>query len=527
MMNSRTADPFTTRPSFGLLDLLSVCVILFAAVFLSWLASQRPLAGYGTETDFIGSMVSEAKRLLAGMPLESEFHPPGFIFTLAAVKSWVGDWFAAGKALSVVSAVATLVLAHLFFRIVAGTWAAFGAVLGLVSSATFLRFAVQATSDLFFLALYFLTYFLVAFAATRRSVSAWFLAGLCAVFTMMTRTNGVTLLVLLAIPLLMPGPGRWRAVSGYLAGTVAAAAGFLLYAGLTGSNLMPGGTYYNIALTYFTAERVSWEGMIEAQARFSSLYDVLTYDPAALAKGYARDLADIALRKIPFIAGPALALFFLPGLVFAGAERRQSLLLLFLAATLAQVLLVNLKAYEPRYHLYFVPWVGAGAMILLSVFAAHRDWSRLYRSAVLGLSCAVIAVGVLLAVRDARTFASWGGNPEMARVLAEVGGLLGPGDLIMSRKTHLAFYTGAESVYLPIVTTEPELRAAVETAAVTWPADRVYLFIGEVERSTRPETAALIDSGLSWLDPVAKDPRAEGWTLYRYAPGDASRSGSK
>ena len=504
-------------PALAALDFVALLLIVVASILIIFLSDQRTLAGYGTETDFIASMVSEATRLENGTPLQSEFHPPGFIFVMAAVHKATGDWFVTGKIISAVSAMATLLFAWLQCRILVGRVFALGAVAGLISSFTFLKYSVQATSDVYTLSLFFLTYLVAVLATTRGSNVAWFLTGALVVLSLMTRTNGITLVLLLAIPLLVPYKGRRSlAVLSGLLGVASATIGFVLFAQITGSNLMPKGTSYNIAMTYFTDERVSWEGMTEARTRFNSLYDVLTYDPAALAKGYAKDLFDIAFREIPFLAGPMMALLFLPGIFFAAGDSHRRLLLVILAVTVAQLLLVNLKAYEARYHLYMTPWIGAGAVFMIARFSQEREWHRLYRIPVVLVLSGLVLLGLFKSVHEARRFVADGGNPEIAQALLETRNILGPNDVVVSRKMHLAYYTGSVSLYLPDVDGEAALRNVFEEVVREGKAQDIYIFIGDEERKHRPEIAALVSSGLTWLKPVAIGQR--GWGLYRYVP---------
>lgn len=519
-MKQRTLPADDARqdgPALAALDVLALLLILAASVLIFVLSGQRTLAGYGTETDFIGNMVAEATRLGNGIPLQSEFHPPGFILVMTAVHKATGDWFVTGKIISAVSAAATLLLAWALGRMLAGRAFALGAVVGLVSSATFLRYSLQATSDIYTLSLFFLTYLLAAIATRRGSNAAWFLTGALVVLSLMTRTNGVTLVLLLAVPLLLSYPGRRiPAVFSGLLGIACAALAFVAFARITGSNLMPKGTYYNIAMTYFTDERVSWEGMTEARARFHSLYDVLTYDPVRMAKGYSRDLFDIVFRKIPFLSGPILALLFLPGLLWAAAGRQRQMLLVILAVTVAQLLLVNLKAYEPRYHLYLTPWIGAGAVFLIAHFWQQRDWHRLYRVPVVVVLSALILMDLSRSALEARHFASDGGNPEIAQALAETRDILGAEDIVLSRKGHLAYYSGSMSLYLPDVDGEAALREVFEQVRAEGKARDIYIFIGDEDRKRRPQVADLVTGGLAWLTPVAIGKR--GWGLYRYTP---------
>lgn len=505
-------------------DLVSAAVALVSIGLIVLLSGERTYFGYGTETDFVGSMIAEGQRLLSGEPLASEFHPPGYIMVATLAYLVSGEWFVAGKALSALSAALALLACHGLFRLIGGPVVALGAVIGLSSSATFLEFAMQATSDVYFLAIFYVTLMLAALAFVRRAPRLWLLVGALVVIVTMTRTNGITLLLLLGLPLIPGGgPGRLRALAFTAAGAGLAALAFLAFAQLSGSNLMPKGTFHNIAMTYFTDERISWEGMTEARSRFQSLRDVLTYDPAAMARGYASDLLDVTLRQIPQLGGPVLAMFFLPGLLIAIGDRQRPLLIFFLVLMIAQLLLVNLKAYEPRYHLYVTPWLGAGTVLLLSWLAARQDWPRWLRVPVVGLCCAAILVGLLYAWTDARRFAAQGGNPELARALPEIQPILTSDDVIMGRKSgHLAYYTDARPNWIPEVATEDDLRAALDAAAAkAGPGGRVFLFFGEIERRARRNVGPMLfdPPGLPWLERVAGTPDpASGWALFRYLP---------
>ncbi len=506
-------------------DILAALLICCGLVGIYTLSLDRSYFGYGTETDYVGSMVLEAEKLIAGEALASEFHPPGFIIAMAIGHFFKGDWFWVGKSLSIISFTLTMITAYGMFRLIAGPLAGLGAIVGLLSSAVFLKYAMQTTSDVFYLALYYSTCLLAVYASVRKSFWLWLGVGILIIISTMTRTNGITLLLLLALPLFQSrGTDRIRLVAGCVAGLGFALLAFAVFAVATESNLMPAGTYHNIAITYFTEERISWEGMIEARSRFDSLADVLTHDPVTMAKSYIRDLLDIILRRIPLLAGPALALLFLPGLLYTVGQHHRPLVGFFFVLTLAQLLLVNLKAFEARYHLYFVPWIGVGALLSLSLIAERKDWAPKLRIPVLSMSVAIVLVGGLYAWTDTRRFAKLGGNPELARVLPIIQPIIGPNDVIVSRKSaHLAYYTGAASAWLPNVESEGELQAALVSAQTKSGAKGgVFLFLGEVEKRMRPETVSLVSKGdtLPWLVEVTESKAFPNWKLLHYRPQD-------
>lgn len=506
-------------PRAGTLALvLAGVALLFYAALVLVLGPWRDLPGYHTETDFLGGAIGEARRLLAGEPLESNFHPPGFTFVLAAAQSLVGEWFAAGKAIAMVSGAIALVATHRIFLKLCGPWVALGAVLGLLCSTVFLSYAIQATTDVYFLALTAVTSLAAVSAALRPRPAAWFLAGMLVGLCFMTRTNGITQIVLLAAPLVLPGAmaTRLRGLAAGLAGMAATIGVFLVFAALTGSNLFPAGTYDNLAMSYFSQENRAWEGVLEARARFDSLGAVLAHDPMAIVRGYLRDLFELVTRDALRISGPFLGLLFIPGLMLLAGDHARAPFLILLLATAAQVGLVNFKAFEMRYYLFLMPWLGASAA-WLALRLARADWAWPMRLATAGVVVAFFAASLVFStgwtIRNAHP-----SNAELTEALPALQASVTPRDAIVTRKPHASFYTGARFVWPTEITTAPELEALLAEAAAETEGD-VFLFYGRVERDKRPELAARLAEGArpAWLVEVATGTR-EPWALYRYAP---------
>jgi 4-amino-4-deoxy-L-arabinose transferase-like glycosyltransferase len=469
---------------------------------------------------------------LAGEPLGSGFHPPGFPVVLALAQSLIGDWFVAGKTLAVVSAAVTLLCTFWLFHGLAGPWAAWGAIGGLASSATFLRFSIQATSDVYFLAIFTMSGLAVLLAADRRSLPLWFLAGLLVGIGFMTRTNGLTQFLLLAVPLFVSAPAvhRLKAVAAAAVGLLLVLGLSLVFAAVTGSNLMPSNTYLNLAMTYFTQEKIMGEGMIEAGLRFSSLKEVLLYDPFTIIKTYARDLFELLTSKAVGLSGPLLALLFLPGLIFMVADRFRGLVLPFLLVAIAQILLVNFKAFEPRYYMFMAPWLGASTGYLAWRFW-QEDWSRFVKGAAVGLVLASFVFSTAREVTHTARFASEA-NPELADALGPLRELVRADDVVMSRKPHVGFLTGATNAVLPMLSTETELREAL-AAAANRGKGQVFLFYGRIERRFRPDIEPLLSQNQrpDWLVEVATGTVwGTHWSLYEYrsaTSGPEPRTGLK
>ncbi len=500
--------------------------LLAYALFVVSLAASRTYLGYGTETDLVGGFIPEAQRFLSGEPLQSEFHPPLYPIVLGLSYALIGNWMTAGLVISGLSGLVVLAASYFFFQQLCGRAVAWGALLGLFGSSVFLRYSILATSDIFFLAL-FSTSCLLALRASRTGSSGlWAICGVVVGLTIFTRTNGFTLLLLLLVPFAAnPKLGSsLRDVAMGALGLAAVILPFMTYAAATGSHLLPSQTYLTLATTYLTDEPKLWEGFVEAQQRFDNLTEVLTYDPMAIIVGYLRDFYHLVSGNFFEIVALPLALLFPAGLLVLVGRFPNTVFLLFPANVAAQMMLVNFKAFEPRYYLFLVPWIGAsvGQLIWLLI---DTDWPPLGRRLVAGLSVVVILLSLSISpALTARYLLAQGS--ELAEALPRVQGQIPAGAAIVARKPHLAFYTGGTPLYMPDLETLADLRDYLRSVETDKP---VYVFYGEAERENRPQYMALADPGAGpdWLVEVARSARPGGWALFEYRATAQPKAGER
>ena len=501
--------------------LLGALLLTFAGVVMG-LGLSRSYLGYGVETDFIGAYVPEAQRFLDGEPLLSEFHPPLYPLALAGLRQLVGDWQLAGVALSVVSGMAVLIVSWLLFYDLGGAATAWGGVLTLVGSGVFVQFCATASTDVPFLALFMGSCLCANRALGSGSPWLWRACGLLVGLAIGTRANGVSLVLLLLVPFAAPAPWRCR-LEGALhvaTGLAVPIVGLALYALATGSNVWPARSHLNLAMTYFAGgDRTSTEAMDEVAGRFGGVADVLLHDPVALARTYLYDLFGVLSRGLTKIVEPPLYFLFLPGLLLLMGTRIGAGLIVLLALAGAQLLLVNFKAFQPRFYLFLVPIMGAAVGELGRRFL-RADWPPERRQAILVLFGLMLLTAAVLAPTQAhRTFLDEG--DELAEVVPAVETTIPHGSTVIARKPHLAFYTGSEWIYLPNLPGLEELYDFLRRQQFTQPA---YLFFGRAEQRYRPQylrlqsTATVPDE----LEVVAESPRAGNWVLYCYRCRDGS-----
>jgi hypothetical protein len=492
-----------------------LAVLVAASGFILLVGAVRHYLAYGTETDFIGIFVHEAQRFLRGEPLQSVFHPPLYSIVIGLAHLITGDWLRAGLLVSWISGIVVLLSSFLLFRELCSRAAGFGALLGLLGSGLFLLNWGLATSDVFFLAGFMVSCLLAVRAYRSGSIRLWIACGVVVGLCLVTRTNAISLVVLLITPLFGAGSARAKvkSVLALLGGIVLPVAVLAVYAKATGSNLLPGNTYINLATTYFTegVRTNSDEARQEVAKRFTGVRDVLLHNPAAIAKMYASDLYQLLASGITKLIEMPLYYAILPGLVFLiGAYFSPALLVLAVVA-ISQVLLVNLKSFEARYYLFLVPWLGAA---IGEVFrrVADAPWPRPAQRAVMGF----LSLMLLLAIGQAgakTVYLLLHGEKELSEVVPRARREIKPRAVVLAIKPHVAFYSDASWEPLPALNSLAELK---DSAQARDPKQPLYIFYGSIEQERRPQYAELArEVPPSWLQVAARSRKPGGWVLLR------------
>jgi Dolichyl-phosphate-mannose-protein mannosyltransferase len=496
-----------------------ILLVAAASTAAALLASNRLYITFGTETDYLGVFMPEADRLLNGEPLRLRFHPPLYLIVLASVHSVTGDWVATGLAVSWVSGTVVIVASYLLFRAMGLPHAGWGALFGLITSPVFLLYWAQAGSDVFYLSLWTLALLLTVVAYRRQDPWLWTIVGLFVGLVVLVRSAGITAPLLLTVPGLQRLPWRTRVFhSGVCAMSfVLVVSLWFVAAKITRSPFFPSGNEVNLAMTYFAPgdDRTSGDALSAVGQRFTSVWQVLTYDPARMAHVYVLD-AYGALRQVfasDAVVALPLSLLALPGFMFLPFRHVPLLGLVFLLA-MAQAILVNFKAFEARYFLFAVPVLGAGAFGCLRIALTQLRSERLRYSAVLLLSGVLLisSVATIRQVRDQLHLQ----DVELGEALLAARKHVSSGNTIVSRKPHLAYYLQAADVRFPEVANADELRAHLK--AQEKHGASTFLYFGSEERQRRAAFGRLAfpeQNQIPWLTAVAWSRNPGDWVLYR------------
>lgn len=517
----------------------SVALGLFAIAVLvagiAWLSASRHYFGFGTETDFLGGFLRDASAFLHGRPLEVQYQPPLYPIFVAVFHLLVGDWFTAGRVMSLVSSAVVLVTSFFFYRLSVSTAAAWGAIAGLAISPVFIAYSAFATSDVFFLALYS-TVLLLAYLSERRSSTVlWCATGVVLALALLTRANALTLILVAAIPALAKN-GTWRTkvtgVGSLIGGTLVPILAWVVYARISNSNLWPlQGTKINLALTYFPPHKGAGLGdsVDYINLTFSSVWDVIFYDPFYMVTKYLKDLYhvfELTLSPNVLFAFPSIY-FVLPALVYFFLIKQPKWVCYVIVLAVAQLLLVNFKDYASRYYLFLVPVVGA----LVAEFVRRIYWSRQELPAAKELVIlaqtivAILAISALIHSYMAASASVHRDEPELSESIPIAQQVMDSESLVVARKPVLSFYTGAEWVVMPPGQSAVDLLAYVADLPAARVASHrdIYIYYGTKERQLRPEYRELLNvprvqDAFPELELLAHG-RGGGqhvWMLYRY-----------
>jgi hypothetical protein len=496
-------------------------VVAGAALTLGWIAFRLHVVGdYATESDFYGGY-AEGARLIQRGRIDFSRYPvvgPGYEVALALVGFLVRDLFTAARLISVGSAVGTLLLWRAIVRRLAGADVALWTIAFLAVNAVFVRYGYSATTDLLAIVLQ-----AAALHATLASTGrlAPLRSGLWAALATFTRYNSIYLvpaaLACYAGLAPAPGTGRRRAAGLHLAGFALIAVPWIALSLASGH--APGASLFERFGSFYMVTDVSrntqdqFAAFAESLATARSLGRVMAHGPFPFLLELLSRVPDHLRRDALDLLGPPTAIACLAGLVavcFDGLWRR--LLPVWVGGALLFGTLVPVF-YSDRYSMAIVP---AYATLAAAAVASRRFALRI-RPGGIPLKWLAALVPIVLSVNGGISHQKEA-LLEMPVEVLEAGRALAraarPGDGVMSRKGHIAYYSGCTVVPFPRLGTLSELGGYCRRRDVR------FIYFSVYEASLRPEFAYLLDTsavipGLTVLHRTERHPAV----LYRVGSG--------
>ncbi len=507
-------------------------VLLYAGLVSLVVFGWHTIPLYGVETDLFGDAIPAARAIVGGADLTPhfQFKGPGYPLLLVAATPLAGgdEWLAA-RLLNALAAVAGAWGSYLLARRLLGGTAGLIVLLGVAVNPTYWQAAIEAGTDLPAFALSVWSTHWALGSGVARSVGAGLFAG----FAIVTRYNAAFLLPAAAATLAFR-PRRWRSLLAYGAGAAVPLAAWAAWQGAVTGDPFGNRNYLNLAYTFYGQGR-SWEGFwTESAGSFTSLADVLAYDPGTVARTVWGNVLGHWRLDATQLVGLPLGAVGVAGLLLAVPGRAGSF------ACLVHYALAYLSLafvfYSPRFFLYLLPLYLLGAAALL--VRGHdvplwRNRSRLPAPVSGSLRWGGLVAAALILAASGRL--AWDrvesliANPLVeipaaARVLREYAR---PGDRLVARKPQIAHFAGLEFEPFPAARTLSDLLSAARSRG----AD--YLYFSGIEARFRPHLRSLIEASgdLPGLERIASQTFDEDsyFQLFRFTgqevtPAEADRA---
>ncbi|MBI5837918.1 MAG: tetratricopeptide repeat protein [Candidatus Eisenbacteria bacterium] len=493
---------------------------------------------YAVETDLLGDYIPAARDLLGGRMQAAQYAFKGFGYPLLlATFSFPcgGDFYLAARVLNVAAALAGAWCSFLLIRRFLGPGVGLAVLLGLAVNPVYLRAAVEAGTDLPTFALSIAATHLVLQGRGSRAVAA---AGLLSGFAIITRYNAA-FLVPAAAAVLLARPPRLPRLAAYAAGLAVSVVPWLVTNQALTGNAFTNENWQNVARDIYGRD-TNWDAFWKiAAGQFHSLRDVALYDPRLFFSRLGANMATHWLQDIHRLLPVWLGVPALAGLALCWWRRRgwPGMLGHFALGYLSLVSVF----YGPRFFLYLLPFYlsGAGALVLMWSPGRPAAVRSPGRSAPAGAAVPAVAgrawlpalrwvlLAGLLAPSGARAWADiqalLADAPHEVRVGGELLRSLGrPGETVMARKPHVAYFAGMNYVELPAAADIFELVQAARASGAG------YLFYSGVEKHLRPQFDLLEDRDvrLPGLAQVAARslPRGRSFTIYRFTDEPVTES---
>ena len=459
-----------------------------------WLAfGPHRVGDVFTETDFYGSYGPGARLIQHGHLIPSRYGVVGPLFELllAGVGLVVRDLFLAAGLIAAIAMTAALLLWRSLLARRVGPAVALLAIVFMATNAQFFRYGWSVTTDAPAFALQAAALWALlgvrdqAAPSTRRM----FAAGLLAACAFLTRYNSVALLpaALLAIGLGWNGVakgGRLRASLLFVAGFLAPVLPWVVYSVSHGS-AMRFQLHHNIAFEVFARPNgIVWDVYErDLEGQFPTPWSVLARDPVAVLARVGFNLFDHLRLDALKLTGVPLALAAAIGAWCAGGQLGR---LKPLIAAMALFFLMLVPAFHSeRYSLAVLPlWCALAGLAFSSpryALATAGVWLKLLLLPLV----LVPALGVTLTFA-ARVLYQL---PVEARAAGEqVRPLVQPGDKVLARKPHFAWYAGMTPLTLPLTDSLAAWGDAARRTGARW------LYFSWPEAEMRPRFEWLLDS---------------------------------
>ncbi len=351
-------------------------IILFALTIGAIFFSSPTIGDLGVESDFYSELVVSAQKLWSGdFAVENyPFKGPVFSFALAFAHSFGGDWYTNNIILNLICASLSLLVIYRLFLRIYNRPVAVSAMILLSLHFEFFYHAHKASSDMLFFLLTFLAINLLVRKqwSAYYICAAGFIGGLA----FLTRYNGFFILAAASVILIFINPGNWTRPRRVLASLIFLGAfllpcipWFWVNYAATG-RILATRNLFNIVQEFYGGAQQE----VIPRGGFGSIYHLIAYDPGYFLAHFGKNIFQHLLLDMRETLGLYLGtLFFLGSLrlfIIPPSREKRS----FLIFPLFYFLFMCAVFHLPRLSLPIVPaYLAIGVSVLFGAGSADRS----------------------------------------------------------------------------------------------------------------------------------------------------------
>ena len=478
--------------------------IIVSVYFLvmAWFTFRYHRVGsFGVETDFYAELAHQTRKLLNGQFSPLNYGPKGPVYSLilAGVYLVIREYFYAGLIINLISSFIFLIVFYYLVKNVFNRITAFIVILAVTFNYTFQNYTYQAGSDLPFMALSILSLFFLF--RSKKTVDLVFSA-IFGLLAFLTRYNGAFIVFGSVLYLALIGDSfrdRLKRIGLWIAVFICIGLPWFIPNYIVWGNPVYNSNYQNVMIEFYGIGREgfsveSWYK--DLPEKFSSLGDVIFYDPVYFVKHLTGNVVSHCWFDIQKLIGLRLGIFSILGflmLFFMKPDRHK---LIYFSFGIFYFLILTLVFYNERFSMYLLT-----AYIPLAIwpFTEKKVLTPLRKFSSIPV-LVIILVTATYGYTSTKKVAQEIMNPppilEELKKLGKALDIIEPdkSQKIIARKPHVAHYAGLSPIMFPDdAETVEELISSCREKGVR------YILYSAVEYSMRPKMRILYNLNIEHM----------------------------
>lgn len=456
--------------------------------------TNRPIGGFGVETDFYWSYVNEAKEFLKGNLQIDQYRGPVYQIVLAFFGFiFQNDFYSAGKFLNVLFASISLFFITNIIASIFDKRAALIITMFVLINVYFIDYSFEAGTDMLFLVFYTSSLYFIL-KDKELNYKNFFIAGILSSLAYLTRYTGISLFILVIIIFIVALYKRYKSDQTYPKAniikpiisyftpvvTMVSAWGIICYqkTGLFFYNM----NYLNTAYAVYKPEgMLNEEWTDKYQNSFTSSYDVIFRDFGQFFyKIFIKNFTSYFVRDLEVLVYTYIGIFVAAGLIIFIIKFRSHNLQqkYFFIASFIFYIQILFTFYSERFSF---PLLTFYYFLLVKIF--YYGFLQKYNFSIGKLKLFTIIILTLIIINFTYS------TKDISRYINEVPTEIldikkwhevnhkenFSGKTIMARKPHIAYYLDMKFEVIPFANNYDEFIDIVKKQNVD------YIYIGEME----------------------------------------------